>query len=163
MTPREYAVPRTHKPPAAVRLDSADPREEALRSLRGVYALMRHRSVQVKRATGLGSAFVWALAEIAEHPGARIGDLAERLRVHPSTASNLCARLRRESLVTARKSNQDRRAMCLFVAAKGRALLSKVPPARPTSLAGALASLSSEECRALSRALDPLTRAVARS
>jgi DNA-binding MarR family transcriptional regulator len=148
--------------PGAARSDSTDPREEALRSLRGLYASMRHRSGQVRRATGLGSAFVWALADIAAHPGTRIGDLAERLCIHASTASNLCARLGREGLVISRPAKMDRRAMCLFIAARGKALLGKVPPARRASLARALGRLTAEECRALSRALEPLTRAVCR-
>lgn len=140
-----------------------NPRVAALRSLRGLYASMRQRSGQVRRATGLGSAFVWALAEIAARPGTRIGDLAERLRVHPSTASNLCARLRRQGLVTSRVAENDRRAMRLYVAAKGKVLLRKVPAPTRGNLAEALDRMSDKECRDLSRALEPLAREVGRS
>jgi DNA-binding MarR family transcriptional regulator len=138
-----------------------DAREEALRSLRGIYASMRRRSAQVRQATGLGSASIWALAEIAAHPGTRVADLAGQLRVHPSTASNLCAQLRRAGLVIARLSPDDRRATSLFITASGRAALKKVPPRRG-GLAEALQRLSSEDCRALSLALVPLVRAAAR-
>lgn len=142
---------------------SLNPREEALRALRGLYASMRQRSGQVKRATGFGSACIWALADIAAQPGTRIGDLAERLRVHASTASNICARLRREGLVTSQPASTDRRAISLHVTAKGKRLLARVPPARQASLSEALEQLTGDQCRILASALEPLTHAICRS
>ncbi len=123
---------------------------------------MRSRSAQVRRATGIGSASIWALAEIAARPGLRVADLAGELRVHHSTASNLCAQLRREKLISTRRSPDDRRATSLFITAKGSAALEKVPPRRG-GLVEALQRLSRQECRALSLALVPLMRAAAQS
>jgi hypothetical protein len=51
-------------------------RDSALLALRSVYATTRRQLAVLRRTTGLGSALVWALAEIEEQPGLRVGDLA---------------------------------------------------------------------------------------
>ena len=78
---------------------SAADHRSALQALRLIYAAARRHVAQVRRATGMGSALVWALDEIARAPGMRVGDLAEQMYVHPSTASNLCRQLRQLDLL----------------------------------------------------------------
>jgi len=101
---------------------------------------------------------MWALAEIDEQPGLRIGDLAERMRIHASTASNLCTRLRHEGLVRTSPAADDRRALCISMTAQGRARLRKAPGPRRGILNVALSQLTAEECRLLVDALAPLLR-----
>ncbi len=136
-------------------------RDEALRLLRSVYATARRQLALLRRATGLGSALVWALAEIASQPGLRVGDLADRMRVHPSTASNLCTRLRKEGLATTKTANDDRRAMCIFITAEGKVRLRRAPQPHRGVLAEALARMSVEECRRVAESLAPLRRELA--
>lgn len=62
----------------AASIVAVNPQEEALLALRGLYASMRSRSRQVRRATGFGSGLVWALAEIAARPGAVFTEQAPR-------------------------------------------------------------------------------------
>jgi DNA-binding MarR family transcriptional regulator len=131
--------------------------------MRAIYATIRHRSRQVRRATGIGSAMTWALSEITARPGARIGELAQRLRIHPSTASNLCSRLRRAGLIVARPSADDRRAMCLFPTRRSGGLLRQTSRPQRGLLMEAIAQMSPGECDALVAALEPLRRALENS
>jgi DNA-binding MarR family transcriptional regulator len=112
----------------------------------------------LRRTTGLGSALVWALAEIEEQPGLRVGDLAGRMRIHASTASNLCTRLRHDELVRTAPAADDRRALCIYLTPAGRAKLRKAPGPQRGVLKVALAQLSAVECRVLVEALAPLLR-----
>src|SRR5205085_5268796 len=62
---------------------------------------------EVESASGLGGAQLWALQEIASEPGLGAGELAQRLAIHPSTASNLVRRLEEMSLVTRHRPSAD--------------------------------------------------------
>ena len=71
-------------------------REQALLGeLRVLFSATRAHISAVKRSTGISAALLWALHEIIHEDGISMGDLATRLRVHPTTASNLCSRLRK--------------------------------------------------------------------
>lgn len=126
--------------------------------MRSVYATARRQLALLRRATGLGSALVWALAEIADQPGLRVGDLADRMRVHPSTASNRCTRLRKEGLATTMPASDDRRALCIYITAQGTATLRRAPQPHRGVLAEALSRMSAEECRRVADSLIPLRR-----
>jgi MarR family transcriptional regulator, organic hydroperoxide resistance regulator len=106
----------------------------------------------------LGSALVWALAEIEEQPGLRVGDLAERMRIHSSTASNLCTRLRNDGFVRTSSAAADGRALCIYLTAQGRATLRKAPRPQRGVLKVALSRMTAAECRVLVAALSPLLR-----
>jgi DNA-binding MarR family transcriptional regulator len=127
-------------------------------SLRSVFATTRRQLAALRRTAGLGSALVWALAEIEERPGLRVGDLAERMRIHSSTASNLCTRLRGEGLVRTSPAADDGRALSIYLTPEGRAKLRKVPGPQRGVLKVALSQMSVEECRNLTAALAPLLR-----
>jgi DNA-binding MarR family transcriptional regulator len=102
----------------------------------------------------------WALSEISARPGARIGELAQRLRIHPSTASNLCSRLRRAGLIEARPATDDRRAMRLFPTRRSGAVLRQSARPRRGLLMEAIAQMTPGECDALVAALEPLRQAL---
>lgn len=136
-------------------------RDSALSSLRSVYATTRRQLAVLRRTTGLGSALVWALAEIAEQPGLRVGDLAERMRIHSSTASNLCTRLRGDGLVRTSPATDDGRALSIYLTAEGRTTLRKAPGPQRGVLKVALSQMTAEECRVLVAALSPLLRELA--
>jgi DNA-binding MarR family transcriptional regulator len=133
-------------------------RDAALLSLRSIYATTRRQLTALRRTTGLGSALVWALAEIGERPGLRVGDLAQRMRIHSSTASNLCTRLRGDGLVRTSPASEDGRALCIYLTAEGRATLRKAPGPQRGVLKVALSRMKAEECRVLVAALAPLLR-----
>lgn len=135
--------------------------DEALFLLRSIYATTRRQLTTVRRATGLGSALIWALKEIVDSPGLRVGDLATRMRIHPSTASNLCARLRREGLIALEKTPEDGRAMCIVATARGAARLRNAPQPQRGVLNAALARLSAAQTRQLAKALRPLRQELA--
>ena len=126
--------------------------------VRAVYVAMRRQLTRQRRATGLSAAVLWALAEIVDSPGLRIGDLARRMRMHPSTVSNLCARLRSAGLVAATAAANDRRATCIRATPRGESILRQAPKPQRGVLHEALAHLSVDECRKLSAALGPLER-----
>lgn len=109
---------------------------------------------QVERRSRLGGAQLWALAEIASTPRLTVGDLASRMAIHLSTASNLVKRLEGLGLAARRREPGDRRRVALAITAAGRRRLKAAP--RPTQgvLQEALASLPARRISTLEADLE---------
>ena len=126
------------------------------------------RIVQALRAgpaagpsSGLGSAQLFALQQIADHPDASINDVAALTCTHQSSVSVVIQRLVRRQLVAKVVSSEDRRRQRLAVTAKGRRLLGRAPVAVQEHLIAAIAALPAADCRALARSLSAIARLIA--
>jgi DNA-binding MarR family transcriptional regulator len=113
---------------------------------------------EVESASGLGGAQLWALQEIASEPGLGAGELAQRLAIHPSTASNLVRRLEEMSLVTRRRPSADQRRVTLKATASGHKRLKSAPGPAQGLLQQALSELPSQRLSALHDELDRLLK-----
>src|SRR4051812_41073540 len=109
---------------------------------------------------GFGTAQLFALQQIAEHPDASINDVAALTCTHQSSVSVVIQRLVRHGLVAKVASNQDRRRQRLAVTAKGRRLLGRTPVAVQEQLIAAIAALPDADRRALARSLSTVARVV---
>ncbi len=104
---------------------------DVLEQLRVVVRLASNQSARVERATGVSGAQLWALHEVAAADGLRVGELAQRLRLHQTTASNLLARLVDAGLVRKGRAAADQRIVQLHLTAAGRRRLrASAAPAR---------------------------------
>ncbi|MDD2923789.1 MarR family winged helix-turn-helix transcriptional regulator [Rhodoferax sp.] len=100
---------------------------QVLRRFRVVFNAVRGHFKQVEKQVGLGGAQVWALSLIRDEPGIGLGELARRMDVHQSTASNLIKVLLQKNLVRLDKSPTDKRHVQLDVLPEALALLARVP------------------------------------
>ncbi len=89
-------------------------------------SIKRHYQ-SVEQRSRLGGSQVWALAEIAANPDIRVGDLARRLAIHLSTASNLVGRMVEMGVVTRERIASDQRVVRLRITESGRAALRRAP------------------------------------
>jgi DNA-binding MarR family transcriptional regulator len=143
-------VPPPHPPDVRVALDAFRQIVQALRVGRGGGV-----------DAGLGSAQLFALQQIAEHPDASINDVAALTCTHQSSVSVVIQRLVRQRLVAKIASSQDRRRQRLAVTAKGRRVLGRAPIAVQEHLIAAIAALPAADRRALARSLSAVARLVA--
>jgi len=100
---------------------------DVLQQLRVVVRLAGTHSARLERATGLPGAPLRALNEVAAADGATVGELAQRLRMHQTTVSNLLNRLESRALVRRDRSLQDRRVVHIRITAAGRRALQRAP------------------------------------
>jgi len=127
---------------------------EVLEQFRIIVKSIKRHYQDVERRAGVSSAQLWALAQVAETPAAKVGELARALAIHQSTASNLLRALEARGLVTRERQGHDQRQVKLFASRKGLKLLraaprpligvlqqalSELPPARLHALHGELA------------------------
>src|SRR5262245_6392117 len=100
-------------------------------------------------ARRLGSAQLFALQQIAEHPGASVNDIAALTFTHQSSVSVVVQRLVRRGLAASVVASDDRRRQRLAVTPAGRRALRDAPAAVQERLIGAIAALPATERRAL--------------
>jgi DNA-binding MarR family transcriptional regulator len=140
----------THPPDVRVALDA----------FRHIVQALRHGRAG-EGSAGLGSAQLFALQQIAEHPDVSINDVAALTFTHQSSVSVVIQRLVRQRLVARVASSQDRRRQRLAVTAKGHRLLGRAPVAVQEHLIAAIAALPAADRRGLARSLSAVARLVA--
>lgn len=113
-----------------------------LRRFRVVFSSIRSHFQQVEKKVGLGGAQVWALSAIRDDPGIGLGELAKRMDIHQSTASNLVKSLLHKELILLEKDSQDKRHVHLHATPKALDLLKAVPGPFEGLLPVALARLT---------------------
>jgi DNA-binding MarR family transcriptional regulator len=120
---------------------------DVLQQLRVVVRLAGNHSALIERSTGIPGAQLWALHEVAQTDGLSVGELAQRLRVHQTTVSNLLNRLETAGLVRKGRSADDQRIVHVHLSAAGRrALKGTEGPARGL-LPNVLDSMSATQLR----------------
>jgi DNA-binding MarR family transcriptional regulator len=110
--------------------------------------------------TGLGSAQLFALQQIAEHPGASINDVAALTFTHQSSVSVVVRRLVAQRFVVKVAAPRDRRRQRLELTAAGRRVLVSAPVVVQERLIAAISALPAAERRTLARALGDVARLV---
>lgn len=131
---------RSTKPGSAALPDAA-PSRLVLRQFRQIFNAVKTHFRQVESKAGLGGAQVWALGLIREQPGIGVSELARRMDVHQSTASNLVRALADKGLIAASKDEADRRSVQLSALPAGVRALRATPGPFEGVLPEALQSL----------------------
>lgn len=100
---------------------------QVLRQFRLIFNTVRRHFQSMEKKSGMGGAQTWALSLVAQQPGLGVSQLAERMDVHQSTASNLIRALIKSGHVHSEKSAHDKRVVELYVLPEGLKLLKKIP------------------------------------
>ncbi|WP_394788294.1 MarR family winged helix-turn-helix transcriptional regulator [Rhodoferax sp.] len=129
---------------------------QVLRRFRVVFNAVRSHFQQVESQVGLGSAQVWALSVVSDQPAIGMGELARRMDIHQSTASNLVKALLRKELVRTVKLPEDRRNVQLHILPAGLAVLEQVPGPFQGVLPQALDKLPADALKRLDQDLGAL-------
>jgi DNA-binding MarR family transcriptional regulator len=129
--------PRTASPTADG--DAAPAR--VLRQFRLVFNTVKTHFQQVEKKVGVGGAQVWALAVVRDQPGIGVTELARRMDIHQTTASNLVRSLVGAGLLRTERKGTDRRAVQLHLEPAADRVLRKAPGPFAGVLPEALAQL----------------------
>src|SRR5678815_2642677 len=105
--------------------------------MRRIVRAIRLSSHTAEETLGISGAQLFVLQQLAVHPGASVGELADRTLTHQSSVSVVVSRL-----VRRRTSTTDRRRIELSLTTAGRALLSRAPELAQSRLIAALGRVS---------------------
>lgn len=128
---------------------AVSPAIAVLRQFRELFRVSQKHFQRIEASCGVSGAALWALAEIGKGGGLTVSDLAQRMSVHLSTASNLLGKLEARELVTRSRCAADRRAVTLGLAPKGRRLLAMAPKPAEGVIPDALSRMSAVALRRL--------------
>lgn len=126
---------------------------EVLEQFRVIIRSVRRHYQAVELRAGVSGAQLWALAELRDRPGLKVGELARAMAVHPSTASNLARRLHALGLARRERRGRDQRHVQLFTTARGLKTLERAPRPSIGVLQQALSDLPAGDLRRLHRDL----------
>lgn len=129
---------------------------DVLRQFRIVIRSIKRHYQWVEKRCGVSGAQLWAMERVAASPGMSPSDLAAQLAIHPSTASNLLARLEELGMVRRSRRSPDQRRVQLAITPRGAAVLRKAPRPLKGVLQQALVDMSPAGLAALQRHLNDL-------
>ena len=127
-----------------------------LQRFRVLIRTAQRHSQWIERQSGVTGAQLWALQELAEAPGLRVGELANRMALHQSTASNMVDRLETAALIRKERTSAVQRVVRLYLTDAGTALLGRAPSPARGVLPEALRLLDPEALGRLQGELDGL-------
>jgi MarR family transcriptional regulator, organic hydroperoxide resistance regulator len=133
-------------------------RLEILKQFRVLLRSIKRHYQWIEKECGMSGAQLWAMSEIADAPGIKVSNLARRLGVHLSTASNMLRRLEELGLVKRIRIGEDHRVVQLQVTAKGAKVLQRAPRPLVGVLQQALFDLPQRRADALHAELDEVIR-----
>ncbi|WP_286164127.1 MarR family winged helix-turn-helix transcriptional regulator [Azoarcus sp. DN11] len=127
-----------------------------LQRFRVLIRTAQRHSQWIEKQSGVTGAQLWALQELLEEPGLRVGELAKRMALHQSTASNMIDKLETNGLVVKARTSADQRVVRLSLTPAGRQLLARAPSPARGVLPEALRLLDEEAQARLQQELDGL-------
>ena len=133
-----------------------DDAHKVLRRFRVVFNAVKARFRAVENLAGVSGAQLWALSVINARPGVGVRELASAMDIHQSTASNLLRALQDARMVESVREGEDRRAVQLYLTARGQKALAKAPGPFEGILPDALRTLDAATLARLDRDLAKL-------
>ncbi len=127
-----------------------------LQQFRILLQAMKRHYQNVEEQVKLTGAQVWALSEIATNPDISVGDLAKRLAIHLSTASNLVRKMEEAGVVIRQRTEEDQRVVRLRATKAGLTALKRAPVPAIGLLQRALLDLPGNRLMALQNELETL-------
>lgn len=127
-----------------------------IKDFRVIISSIKKHSSQVEALCNVSSSQLWLLWELHQSPGLKVTELANRLSIHQSTASNLIEKLVNKQLVIKRRSDFDQRVVRLYLSEAGTEVVFKAPSSPRGALRDALEHMSASELILLQQSLGAL-------
>lgn len=132
----------------------------ALQNMRVVMRAAQRHSAQIEKQCGVSGAQLWVMQELLERPGLRMGELAGKMSIHQTTASNLVDALVKKTYVRKARDQPDQRVVTLTLTAEGQAVIGAAPQPARGLLPSALAQLDADSLAQLNQGLSALLAVV---
>src|SRR5690606_32319501 len=111
---------------------------------------------RIENLCEVSSSQLWVLWELYKSPGLKVTELALKLSIHQSTASNLIEKLVKKALIVKKRGHQDQRVVRLYLTSAGIETILKAPGSPRGVLRDALDQLSIQDLLQLQHSLESL-------
>jgi len=134
----------------------AQARLEILKKMRIVIRAAQQHSLWIEKQCGVNGAQLWLIQELHEVPDSRVGELAKKLAIHQTTASNLLDGLEKRGYVSKTRDPKDQRVVRVSLTEDGMKLFLRAPRPARGLLPEALRQLDSAKIKELNSGLQGL-------
>jgi DNA-binding MarR family transcriptional regulator len=100
---------------------------EIMQSLRRIIKAIQDYSREVSNKFGITGPQLWALKTVSQNGKLSLGELSERMYLHPSTITGVVDRLERKGYVVRGRGEEDRRVIKVQLTPEGKRLVRKAP------------------------------------
>lgn len=133
---------------------------EALKKLRIVIRAAQRHSVGIEQQCGVSGAQLWVMHELYETPGLRVGEIATKMAIHQTTASNLLDVLVKKGHVIKQRDSLDQRVVKLVLSEQGMGIITRAPKPARGLLPEALRKLDQDQLLELNQGLQALVNVI---
>ena len=133
---------------------------EILQKFRIIVSAAQKYSQRVEKQLGVTGAQLWIMKEIDVTPGLRVGEVAKKLAIHQTTASNLLDALEKKEMICKSRQETDQRIVNLTLTEKGRLLMQKAPEPVRGLLPEALSQMKSDDLMLLGESMNILLQSI---
>lgn len=135
---------------------------EVLKKLRIVIRAAQRHSASIEKQCDVSGAQLWVMHELSESPGLRVGDIASKMSIHQTTASNLLDTLAKKGYVIKQRDSIDQRVVKLTLSEQGLEIIMRAPKPARGLLPDALCKLEHARLTDLNTGLQALVSLVGR-
>ncbi len=100
---------------------------EIMQALRRIFKSIQDYSQEVSKKFGITGPQLWALKTISANGSLSLGELSQRMYLHPSTISGVVDRLEKKNYVHRDRAKEDRRVVQVRLTPKGKSLARRAP------------------------------------
>lgn len=133
---------------------------EIMQSLRRIFKTIQDYSHEVANKFGITGPQLWTLKTIYQNGSLSLGDLSQRMYLHPSTISGVIDRLEKKGYVLRDRDQKDRRVVKVDLTSKGNRLVKKVPNPVQGRMIYGLSKLKKEELKHIYNSVQKLVEIV---
>jgi MarR family transcriptional regulator, organic hydroperoxide resistance regulator len=131
-----------------------------LRLLWSVDHALRRMSKRMTSSLGITGPQRLVIRIVGQFPGINAGDVAEILKVHPSTLTGVFKRLHQRGLIVRQPDSQDKRRIVLRLSAKGREYDASMAETIESVVRRVVSDVPPRELKATRHVLERLTEAL---
>lgn len=150
-----YGISNRHN-----QIPSLGPVLDFLRLLWSFDHTLHQTSKRMVRSSGVTGPQRLVIRIVGRFPGITLGQLAEIMKVHPSTLTGIIKRLQQNRLISRRSDQRDGRRASLGLTASGRKLDMNREATIEAAIQYAISELSADQLTAAQHVLETVTRAL---
>jgi MarR family transcriptional regulator, organic hydroperoxide resistance regulator len=131
---------------------------EIMQSLRRIFKSIQDYSQEVSKKFGITGPQLWALKTISLNGSLSLGELSQKMYLHPSTISGVVDRLEKKKYVQRDRGKEDRRVVQVRLTPAGKALARRAPNPIQGRMVYGLGKLKRDQLGSIYEALERLVK-----
>ena len=100
---------------------------ETIQSLRRIFKALQNYSHEVSHRYGITGPQLWVLRTVFKDGELPLGELSQKMYLHPSTITGVVNRLEKKGYVSRDRDQEDRRVVMVQLTPKGKRLVKRAP------------------------------------